>query len=204
MNKSKAYSGYLLALLGIVALAAMITFGSTSCGTRHHPDELNKIDSLIVINDKSGHMLAEVDTIQAIEARKIFAENWKKIREVVESIDDVESVRDNDYWAYITQYESYDRSLKKHFRKFNKMKSSQQENAKQLSDLFTAVKRDQIPEDSIPLYIRMETIAVLDLQMQVEQLIPQMQGTIRTLDSLHQYADEAYKKYRILAEGKRR
>ncbi|MFO7723725.1 MAG: hypothetical protein R6V49_10945 [Bacteroidales bacterium] len=202
MKKKISFGNYLLAILGIIVVAALITFGNTSCGARHHADELNKIDSLMVINDSAGILLAGVDTVRAAEARGVFAENWSQIREVVESITDIESVRAHESWPYITQYESFDRSLKKQIRKYNKMNAAQRENAKQLEDLYNSVKRNQIPEDSIKLYIDTEGLAVRELWMEADLLIPQIKRTIQTLDSLHQYSGEALEKYKLLAAGK--
>jgi hypothetical protein len=202
-DKRASKAGYLIALLGIVTLAAMMTFSHTSCSTHHHADELNKIDSLIVINDSVGFLLAGVDTVTALEARKIFSENWSKIKEVVEGISDVEAVRAHESWAIIMQYEANDRSLKKQIRKFNKMNEWQRDNSKQLSNLYQSVKRNKIPEDSLAFYINIEGMAVLDLRMQTEQLIPEMQRTISTLDSLHPISSEALEKYKLLAAKKK-
>lgn len=184
-------------LLLTVILATAIFF---SCNSSKYEDELNKIDSLIVINENIGMMMAEGDTALALEARAEFAKNWKIIQEVVESIEDVEMIRENEYWPYITNYEAKDRALKKLIRKYKSMDNARRENEIQLSDLHNSVRRNQIPADSIEMYINMESIAVYNLEHDVNMYLPEFINTLHLLDSLHQYTPDAVNSYRVLLD----
>lgn len=190
-----------LLLLQAMILATAIFF---SCNSSKYEDELNKIDSLIVINDNIGRMMAEGDTVLALEARAEFAKNWKLIQEVVESIEDVELIRENEYWPYITNYEAKDRALKKLIRKFNSMDNARRENVKQLSDLRNSVRSNQVPSDSIEIYINMEAIAVYNLEHDANMYVPEFIKTLHLLDSLHQYTSDAVNSYRMLLEKSRK
>lgn len=166
-----------------------------SCSQNKFSDELNKIDNLIVINDSVGRMLESVDSVQVLNSRKIFEDNWKLIREVVESIDDVELLRENEYWTYITNYESHDRALKKLIRKYNRLVLVQRDNRQQLEDLHSSVKRNQIPADSIDLYITSENLAVANMEHEANLYIPDLKRTLHLLDSLHQHVPAAIQSY---------
>ncbi len=174
----------------------ILTIIGFACHTHRFDGELNQIDSLMVINDSMGSILADVDTVALLKARQTFTLNWKKINDILDSIEDAGQIRGNEYYTFITQYSNTDRSLKKHHRRFMRLSQLQAENGSQLKDLYASVKRNQIPEDSVPVYILNEASAVSALQQDVLKYMTGVRNEVQVLDSLHQYASEAIASYR--------
>lgn len=189
-------------LIPFLALVTLIVF--TSCN-RKNAATLNNIDSLIVVNDSCGQMMLTIDSIHILDSRKIFADNWKVINSLIDSIGNPDLIQNDTMWNYITMYENQDRSVKKLVRRYQRLMNVYHENKHQLTTLKESVRRNKIPEDSLQAYVSMEGLEVFHLQKETFLYMPDLRSGIAVLDSLHQYAKGAIVHYRSLKDaGKNR
>ncbi len=178
-------------ILFVAALLLASVYLSTSCTGIKHKEEIRTIDSLILVNERVAEMLQSIDTVMLHDARKTFARNWVTVKLLVDSLEGKTDLRDDEFWQYVVSYSATDRSLKKLHRRFNNMKSVHKDNEYQLQTLRKSVKKDQIPEDSMVMFIAEEAIAVYNTHHEAEMYLPDLKRTIHVLDSLHQFVPEA-------------
>lgn len=181
--------------LAISVVALLTGLIAASCTRTKSPESIRHIDSLMRVSDSTGMLLSQVDTNNVILSRKRFAEYWKQIRSSIDSTEHAEEIKGDEYWNFITLYEANDRSLKKLFRRYNKLMTQYQENRNQLLTLRASVNKNQIPEDSLVYYIFTEGVAVAETQHEADLFVPELLKTVHVLDSLHPLAPDAVAHY---------
>lgn len=173
-----------------VILLFSVTLLISSCNSLVRSDEVRTIDSLIMVNDSVALALLEIDTLKLLDAREVFARNWVTIKLLVDSLEDTKDLREDSLWQYIVTYSATDRSVKKLYKRYNRLMETQQENLHQLQTLRQSAKRDKIPSDSLIMFIAEEAMAVYNTQHEVMMYMPELKRTVLALDSMHQYVDK--------------
>jgi len=149
------------ALLGLLLINALLS----SCNHRANVVFVEKIDSLIVVLDSSTKELNLIDTAVISSDYKIYTHNIKLIREQFNN-------KENDsVWHVITRYgllRKPMRDFKKHYINYGKEINVSRE---QLQDLRADVEKNNIPADSIEIYINEEAAFVTYIKFSVKGLM---------------------------------
>ena len=182
-------------VFAVVFGAIMWMIMVSSCQSSQHADEIRQIDSLLVVHQETASLLNQVDSLHAKASRDTFARNWSGIRAVIEANPDVIEVKNDPWWNYATLYEANDRGVKKLLRRYFRLLENHRLNEAQLTAFRSSVKNDQIPSDSIPLYLISEKEAVNRVQHETSLVVPELMRTLEVLDSLHAFAGEASAHY---------
>jgi hypothetical protein len=169
-----------------------------ACNSGGSKSELNKIDSLIVINDSIGVELDKVDTSHVKSSRAAFAENWKVIEPLIDSLSDPEKVRHDSMWSFIMAYENKDRIVKRLMKHYHQMITINSINRQQLSSLKVSIRNRTIPSDSVEEYISREGEEVMNLRNEMLLFSNDLQVSLLALDSLAQSAPQAVEYYKTL------
>jgi hypothetical protein len=189
-------------IIAAISGVVLLTMAFSACQNPKHPDEIKQIDSLLVIHQQTALFLSQVDSVHAKASRDTFAARWSEIREGIEANPDVVEVKSDPWWDYATLYEANDRSVKKLLRRYQRLTEKHRMNQLQLNTFRTSVKKDQIPADSIPVYLISERDAVLGVHQETSVVVPELVRTLEVLDSLHAYAREAAVHYREILSVK--
>lgn len=198
MKNNKIRHKKILSLISVLSLLILTQLFSYSCRNEQEKKALQKIDSLIVINDSVGVFLSQIDSSKVLASRELFADNWKIINDILDSIDDAEMIRNHEYWDYITTYEANNRALRKLLLKFNNLNYNHRTNSVQLATFRQSLRRSQIPTDSLDFYISLERAPVIDVERESYLYMPALISSFNALDSLHQYAPDAIREFRKL------
>lgn len=169
-----------------------------ACNNGRYSEEIKQIDSLLVIQQQTELIMKQIDTMHAQSSRDTFALYWTGIREAIEANPDLVEVRHDPWWDYAMLYEGNDRSLKKLLRRYLRLAEKHRMNQTQLSALRTSVKKNQIPADSIPIYLITEGVEIQGVHREATVIVPEMKRTLEVLDSLHAFAGKAAAHYREL------
>lgn len=181
-----------------LAFALGLLFLTGACQNNEFADEIKQIDSLLAIHQETNAILMQVDTVGAKSSREIFAGKWGDISEAIEEVESEEMVRDGGKWEFITLYSANDRSLRKLLTRHYRLLERHERNGDQLNALRQSIRRSHIPKDSVEHYVMSETMYISETHQEVVHFTPELIKIHRTLDSLHQYADEALQYYRAL------
>ncbi len=183
-------------ILLITLVSSIFLILTFSCHRKGSPEDLKNIDSLIAINDSIGVALAEVDSSAILRSRETFANHWKIISPMVDSLAVKNEVRTDSMWQYISLYEAKDRQVKKLMRRYRHMMDVYKINRHQLSTFHQSVANGQIPSDSVPIYTSREGLEVYALQQEVQLYLDDLISSAATLDSLHHFAPAAIDHYK--------
>ncbi len=148
-------------LFGILLLNALLC----SCNHQANVVFVEKIDSLFVVLDSSTKELNLIDTAVISSDYKTYTHNIKLIREQFNN-------KENDsVWHVITRYgllRKPMRDFKKHYVNYGKEINVSRE---QLGDLRTDIENNNIPADSIEIYINEEAAFVKYIHFSVKGLM---------------------------------
>jgi len=154
-----------LKIFFLATIVSAIAFGYTRCNTNNYPQEINKVDSLLVIAEQLHQNMLKIDSADVMEKAKIVNADFKFVQDSLPSELFLKAS------SFLNQLKRVKKMTGSFPNEFKMLKKETQYSIDQLTDLKMDLENGSLDHNNVSKYIQDESKALAILDQHINKLI---------------------------------